>query len=282
MSPTPRFQALHSLKRIAVLLLASVSAFLLALMFFERSLLFPAPSPEYGDWTAERSGARESFTESENGSRIHTWTWLVEEPRATIIFSHGNGEHLGFLGDEMLEMARRLRVNVVAYDYRGYGKSIGKPSETNVLEDAVTIATAVQSDEKLSQVPVLAMGRSLGGAAAIEMALRCRVDGLILDRTFSSIADVASHHFPLLPVRWLMRNKFYSDRKINNYRGELLQMHGLADEVVPIQFGERLFAACPSSSKQFLKIDHLTHNESAPDEFWHQCSLLIDRVHANR
>lgn len=270
------------MKNLATLVFVSLSALLLALMFFERSLLFPAPDLKFGDWNATRHGAQESFTEGANGSRIHTWTWFVEEPRATVIFSHGNGEHLGFLGDEMLAMARRLRVNVVAYDYRGYGKSKGKPSEANVLEDAVTIATAVQSDEKLSAVPILAMGRSLGGAAAIEMSLHCHVDGLILDRTFSSIADVASHHFPLLPVRWLMRNKFHSDRKIKNYRGELLQMHGSADEVVPIPFGEKLYAACPSSSKQFLRVDHLTHNESAPDEYWQQCSLLIDRVLTKR
>jgi hypothetical protein len=112
------------------------------------------------------------------------------------------------------------------------------------------------------------MGRSLGGATAIEMATELKTPGLILDRTFSSTVDVAASLYPIFPVRWLMRNRFPSADRIALYNGELLQLHGDRDQVVPLQLGKKLFDACPSNNKTFLQVTGLGHNDPWPEEFW--------------
>jgi uncharacterized protein len=265
-------------KRFLKLLAGGYVALLIMLMLFETKMLFPTPPLEHGDWHAEHHQATEVWIESPDGIKISTWCWKHPQPRATIVFSHGNGEALAYLAEDMLRLRDLLRVNVVAYDYHGYGNTKGSPNEKNVLADAVAVGKWVEQNEPWNQVPMIPMGRSLGGAASIEIALQCKTDGLILDRTFSSTVDVAAYHFPLIPVRWLMRNRFPSEKKIAGYQGPLIQQHGTIDEVVPYQFGKQLFDACPSQDKELLTAPRLRHNDLCPREFYTKLDSFIKRV----
>lgn len=257
--------------RVRRLLLAIVTIYvslLGALVFFETMLLFPAPPESAGEWNVSKFNAKEEWVASKDGTNVHVWCLQHASPRATILFSHGNGETLGFLGWELAAMRDKWSVNVIAYDFRGYGKTGGQANQKNILEDAVAVSSWAKDQTEWNTVPLIPMGRSLGGAAALEMALDLKSPGLILDRTFSSIVDVAAFHYPVFPVRWLMRNRFESEVRMAGYSGELLQLHGDSDRVVPLRFGKKLFDACPSDSKTFLEVKDLGHNDEWPREFW--------------
>ncbi len=243
----------------------------MVLMFFERTLLFPAPSIAYGNWQASQFGAIESYVES-SGANVHVWTLSKKGSAKTVIVCHGNGETLGLMGEELAEIRDRWNVNVVAFDFRGYGKTGGKANEADILADSVAVAKWIQENELFRDHKIIVLGRSLGGACAIEIATATttatKIDGLILDRTFSSIVDVAANQYFIFPVRWLMRNQFRSIEKISNYTGPLLQMHGDVDEVVPFRFGKKLHEASSAKPKEFLSLRGLHHNDPWPEAFW--------------
>ncbi len=253
-------------------------ATLAALVVLEPRMLFPAPTPSQGDWEPAKFDATEVWAQGGDNSRIHIWTFKHITPRATIIFSHGNGEDLGSLGGELLELSRRLSVNVVAYDFRGYGKTGGKANQANILADAATVGMWVRDQPAWGNVPVIPMGRSLGGAAAIEMATVLQAPGIILDRTFSSAVDVAASIYPVFPVRLLMKNHFPSEEKIKLYSGRVLQFHGDVDNIIPIQFGKKLYDACPSDHKQFVEVPGLGHNDPHAETFWEKASTFIEEL----
>ena len=211
---------------------------LLVLMFFERAILFPAPSIENGDWQASKFGAKEYFVESaDNNTKVHVWTLDKADSNKTLIFCHGNGETLGFLGAELAEIRDRWNVNVVAFDFRGYGKTGGIANQADILFDSVVVAKWIDSNPSFRDHQRIVLGRSLGGAAAVEIATKTKVDGLLLDRTFSSTVDIAAERYFFFPIRLVMRNQFRTIDKMPNYTGSLLQMHGDVDEVVPYRFG---------------------------------------------
>jgi hypothetical protein len=265
----------NSLKRILVFMLWAYIATLAALVVLEPRMLFPAPPLSQGAWDPAEFEAMEEWVPGGDNSTIHIWTFKHPSPRATIIFSHGNGEDLGSLGGELLGLSRKLSVNVVAYDFRGYGKTGGKANQSNILSDAVTVGMWVSNQPTWNDVPIVPMGRSLGGAAAIEMATELHAPGIILDRTFSSAVDVAASIYPVFPVRLLMKNHFPSEEKFKLYAGKVLQFHGDVDNVVPIKFGKKLHDACPSDQKEFVEVPGLGHNDSHFDTFWEKTSAFI-------
>jgi len=251
---------------------------LVVLMFFERSLLFPAPPVADGDWNSKRFGAEEFYIDSEDRANVHAWFLEKSGSRTTLIFAHGNGETLGFMGAELVDIRDRWNVNIVAFDFRGYGKTGGLASENAILADSLAVAKWVESNPRFADQKRVAMGRSLGGAAAIEIATQTKVDALILDRTFSSVADVAADRYPFFPIRWVMRNQFHSIEKLPSYTGPLLQMHGEVDELIPYRFGKKLFDACTSERKELLTRPSLYHNDPWPEEFWDAGKKLISSL----
>lgn len=234
------------------------------LSWFESSLIFPAPPLDHGNWNPTQFGAKEFFVPN-GDTKIHAWHFLKEQADTTLIFCHGNGETIGTLGAEMVDLRDTWNVNVVVFDYRGYGKTQGAPNEQNILSDARSIANSLHEQFHESSQKFIVLGRSLGGALAIEIACHSKIDALILDRTFSSLVDVAAQRYFIFPVRLVMKNPFRSMDKITRYSGPLLQVHGESDELVPIQFGRKLFQACPSHSKRWITVPKMKHNDSWPE-----------------
>jgi len=265
-------------KRLATIAFTMYLGALVVLMFLERTLLFPAPSVEYGEWRPERFGAEEFYVESTGKARVHVWSFAKANSKKTIVFCHGNGETLGYLGSDLAELRDRWNVNIVAFDYRGYGKTGGVANEVDILADSVAVAKWAQSNPLFRDHQLIALGRSLGGASAVEIATKTKVDGLILDRTFSSIVDIAADRYFFFPIRLVMRNPFRSLEKMQSYTGPLLQLHGDVDDVVPYRFGKKLFDACPSKQKEFVTVSGLQHNEQWPESFWEQGKKFIDQL----
>jgi fermentation-respiration switch protein FrsA (DUF1100 family) len=169
-------------------------------------------------------------------------------------------------------------LNVFAFDYRGYGRSEGSPHEAGVLADGHAAHQWLAKRAGIQPNEIILMGRSLGGAVAVDLAATHGAKGLILWNTFTSMPDVAARHFPWLPVRSLMRNRYQSVDKIPKYSGPLLQVHGSSDQIIGFDLGENLFAAATTPDKKFIRVERGDHNDPPSEEFLQECAAFLDRI----
>lgn len=240
---------------------------LLLLMFFEESLVFVPQKYPSGNWSpAGVEFADAEFTASD-GVRLHGWYVESDNPRAVVLFCHGNAGNITHRVDRIEELVDQLGCSLLLFDYRGYGRSEGKPTEEGILLDARAARAWLAERAGVSEEEIVLVGHSLGGAVAVDLAAKDGARGLILENTFARLPDVAAVHYPWAPVRLLMRTEFNSIEKIAGYHGPLLQCHGDADEVVPFEQGKLLFEAAVSSRKHFHVIPGGLHNTPHP-EWW--------------
>lgn len=265
-------------KKIAFSLALLYVGLLSMLMLLERFLVYPAPSKTQGDWNAQSYGAQDVSFQSADGTKLHGWYFEHPTPRAHVLFCHGNGEHVGYLGQEMLEMAEHFRISIFAFDYRGYGKSEGKPFEQGVIEDSIAAQQWLADQANIKPTDIVLHGRSLGGGVAVNLAGNVGARALIAERTFHSMVAIGAGQYPFLPVRWVMRNRYPSVEHIQKFDGTLLQLHGDADTLVPIESAEQLFAACPSVKKSFIKVPGMGHGDSTPSEFYAAIESMLESL----
>jgi fermentation-respiration switch protein FrsA (DUF1100 family) len=240
-------------------------AVLLLFMALEDSLLyFPAKYPT-GDWQPAGLKFEDAWFNAPDGTRLHGWYVPAANPRAYVLFAHGNAGHLADRAYTARMLAQDLGVSVLMFDYRGYGRSEGSPNEAGILSDARAARAWLAERAKIQERDVVLMGESIGGAVVADLAAD-GARGLILENTFSSVPEVAAYHYPWLPIRLLVQSQFNSAEKIQRYHGPLLQCHGDADDIVPIQFGERLFEAA-NEPKQFVVIRGGHHNDGRRAEW---------------
>ena len=243
---------------------------------FERWLVFPAPPHRGADWVAADLPHEDVHFAAADGTQLNGWYVPHPAPRATVLFSHGNGEHVARLAPMLAQLRDRAGVSVFAWDYRGYGRSHGKPTEGNLLADARAAQLWLAQREGMRPEDIVLYGRSLGGAVSVGLAAEHAVRGMVLERTFADMVDTAAYHFPWLPVKWIMRNRFPSADRIAAYSGPLLMSHGTADRVVPIEMGKRLFDAATTPNKKFFVVDGGDHNGPQPDEFYVALGEFLD------
>jgi len=210
-----------------------------------------------------------------DGTRLHGWYAHQEDARAVVLFCHGNAGNVTQRAHTLAALHDFVGVSVLIFDYRGYGKSEGKPSETGVLADGRAARAWLAEKEGVSESEIVLMGRSLGGAVAVDMAAKDGARALVLESTFSSVPDVAAYHYPWLPLRWVLRTRLDSAAKIGDYRGLLLQSHGDADSVVPYRLGQKLFQAA-NQPKSFVTIPGGDHNDAQPREYYHALIEFLD------
>lgn len=265
------------LRRIAVPVLLAYIMVLGAAMFVENALIyFPVRYPE-GDWNPREIRFEDARFQAADGTRLHGWYVPRQNARAAVLFCHGNGGNLSHRIDALVMLNHRVGVSVLIFDYRGYGRSEGKPNEAGVLADARAARAWLAAREKISAADVVLMGESLGGAVAVDLAAHDGARALVLESAFNSLPDVAAYHYPWLPVRWAMRSRFDSAGQIGRYHGPLLQAHGDADTIVPIEFGRRLFEAA-AEPKQFLLLHGHDHNDPMPLQFYDAVAALVDHL----
>jgi fermentation-respiration switch protein FrsA (DUF1100 family) len=246
-----------------------------AMMFFEEALIFfPARFPE-GDWQPPGLPFEDAWFQSADGTRLHGWYVPHEQPRAVVLFCHGNAGNISHRADMLRVLHDLVGVSVLAFDYRGYGRSEGKPNEAGILADARAARAWLAQRAGIGQNEIVLMGRSLGGAVAIDLAANDGARALVVESSFTSIPDVAAYHYPWLPVRWAMRTRLDSLGKITAYRGPLLQSHGTADTIIPYRLGCRLFEAA-NQPKQFITLPDLDHNDPQPLEYYDRLTKFLD------
>ncbi len=250
----------------------------LLLAFFERHLVYAKPNPADGDWVAENYDLQDITFESADGTKLHGWYAEHPSPRARILFCHGNGEHLGYLGSWLRSLSDEMEASVFAFDYRGYGKSEGSPFEKGVLADGEAAQAWLAERANLSPNQIVLYGRSLGGGVIVHLASKHGARAVIAERTFHSMVDIAARLYPLIPVRLVMRNRYPSAERIAGYSGPWLQLHGIEDTLVPISSGRELFEACPSPKKELLEVPGMGHNDPTPVEFYERMKQFIGQL----
>ena len=240
---------------------------LLVLYFLENTLLYPAPKYPEGDWNASYLPHEDVEFLSADRTPLHGWLVEHPDPRAVVLYCHGNGDCVGYLGPYLQELRARHRLTVFAFDYRGYGKSGGSPSEAGILADGDAAQQWLAGRLKMRPDQIVLMGRSLGSGVAVDLAVKNGARGLILQNAPSSMPDAAALMFWYAPVRWFMQNRYDSVSKIGRYSGPVLMSHGTADTLVPIALGRKLFAAVTSPNRRFFEIHNGGHNDPEPPEY---------------
>jgi fermentation-respiration switch protein FrsA (DUF1100 family) len=202
---------------------------------------------------------RELEVETEDGERLHAW-WIPAsgERIACALFAHGNGGNIAGRIPHAAALGA-AGIDVLLFDYRGYGASSGSPSEEGTYLDARAALAALREQPEAAASPTLYIGESLGGAIALWLAIEEPPDGLVLQSTFTSVRDAAKKHFPFVPAQ-LMPDAYPSLSRIRRLRAPLLVMHGTRDEIVPFSHGEELFAAAPEPKRMHV-FDGLGHND---------------------
>jgi uncharacterized protein len=180
--------------------------------------------------------------QSEDGERLHGW-WIPAStpPIAHVLLCHGNG---GNIGDRIPHIAllSGAGLDVLAFDYRGYGRSSGRASERGTYRDARAARAALLRQHGVDGARVLYLGESLGGAVALALALDLPPAGLILQSTFTSVRAMARLHYPFLPAA-LVPDAYPSLRLVRRLQAPLLVLHGDRDDVVPLAHGQALYDA---------------------------------------
>jgi fermentation-respiration switch protein FrsA (DUF1100 family) len=250
---------------------------LILLLLLENTLLYPAPKYPLGDWDGSDWPHEDVWLTSIDGTRLHGWYFEHPHPRAVLLYAHGNGEHVAFLGPYLDQLRDELQLSVFAFDYRGYGRSEGRPFEAGILEDGT--AAQLWLAERTGRRPenIVLMGRSLGGGVAVDLAARHGARGLVVQNTFTSLPDAAGRLYPWAPVRLLMRNRYDSLTKIARYSGPVLSSHGTADTLVPYELGRKLFDAAPGP-KEFFAIEGGGHNDPEPRAFYRAFDKWLDTL----
>ena len=234
------------------LLIAAVVIYgcLLTLMYvFQRSLLYFPDPRRTAPAEAGLPQAQEVILTTSDGERLVAWTVAPRADKPVVLYFHGNAGSLRLRADRF----RRVTADgtgLVAMSYRGYSGSTGSPSEAGLILDAAAAyahATKMYPDARL-----IVWGESLGTAVGIALAAERPVGALILDAPFTSAAELGASVYPFVPVRWLMKDTFHSDRRIAQVKAPILVLHGERDGIVPIGFGERLFALAPEP-KRFVR-----------------------------
>ncbi|MGB3263960.1 MAG: alpha/beta fold hydrolase [Microcoleus sp.] len=196
--------------------------------------------------------------------KIHGW-WLPAanpQPLGTLLYLHGRGFNIGANINQSYRF-RELGFSVLLIDYRGYGRSQGSfPSETRIYEDAETAYNYLVKQRQLSPSEIFLYGHSMGGAVAVELAVRHpEAAGLIVQSSFTSMLNMVERYsiMRLFPTRLLLTQKFDSLNKVKLLQIPVLFVHGTADPLIPAAMSKKLYAAS-GEPKKILLVAKAKHN----------------------
>ncbi len=231
------------------------AAVFVGLLVGQRKILFRCDAAEVAPATLGLR-AETIRLKTVDGESLVAWSTPSAPERPLILYFHGNAGGLD-LRVERFRAMEKAGMGMLAIEYRGYASSTGSPSERGLkLDGEAAYAAAIASGVKPERI--VAFGESLGSGVAVALAARHKVGALVLDSPYSSIADVAAAAYWFVPVRALLRDPFRNDLLIVNVNAPTLMVHGTKDLVVPIRFGERLFALA-NPPKAFWRVEGGEH-----------------------
>ncbi|MCD6583325.1 MAG: alpha/beta hydrolase [Candidatus Omnitrophica bacterium] len=236
--------------------------FLLYVKYFEKRCIFYPTSEIIATPKSKGLDYQEIYLLTEDGVRLNAWFIEVENPLATLLFCHGNAGNISHRV-EMIKMFHDVGLNVFIFDYRGYGKSQGRPSEKGLYQDALSSYRYLLQEKKILPQRIIIYGKSIGGNVAINLAFQAKNGLLISDSAFTSALDMGKNLFPFLPrffLKSILGVKFDAFSKIKEITIPKLIIHSKDDEIVPFKYGKKLFIYA-SPPKEFYILNG-SHNEA--------------------
>lgn len=185
-------------------------------------------------------GFREVELPTPDGARLIAWYAPAPPAAPTILYFHGNGGGLANRAGRFGRY-RDAGFGIFAVAYRGYSGSTGSPTEAHNIADA-RLAYDYLIKQGLKPSDIVLFGESLGSGVAVQTAAAVPIAGVILDAPYTSVVEVGAKAYPILPLNWLMVDRYESDKYIAAINAPLLILHGTRDQVIPIEMGQRMYA----------------------------------------
>jgi fermentation-respiration switch protein FrsA (DUF1100 family) len=264
-----RWMSFRVLRRLAVLAAAGYVAFVLLLLALEDRLIYN-PKTAAQSWIEPPPDCRfrDLDLQAEDGTRIHARWFPCSNAQGAILLCHSRGANLSvaLMPHDVAAWHRELGLSLLIFDYPGYGRSEGRPSEAGCYSAAAAAYSWLTQVQNVPPRDVVLLGRSLGTAVAVDLASRRTHRALVLISPFTSLPDEAQLSYPFVPAHLLMRNRYDSLSKIAHCPQPLLIVHGTKDRMVPFALGRRLFEAA-KEPKRFIAVDGATHAGSVLEGF---------------
>jgi fermentation-respiration switch protein FrsA (DUF1100 family) len=239
-------------------------------LFENRMIFFPDyPSRLEGDWHPRTPNPEDVWLTASDGTKLHAWWISSPAAKFTFLAFHGNASNIANRASTY-EFLRDTPANILAVEYRGYGHSGGKPSESGLYIDAEAAYQFPVSTKRIDPKSIVSYGQSLGTAVAANLAAHHKVGGLILEAPLPSASRVARKIFWFLPgLSLLVHSQFDTISELRHITAPILVVHCTQDPVLPFQFGQEVYNTAPSP-KRFLRVDGECHEESsliAPERY---------------
>jgi fermentation-respiration switch protein FrsA (DUF1100 family) len=200
------------------------------------------------------------YFETSDGVKLNGWFIPAEgPPRATVIFCHGNAGNISHRL-ELIKMLNGLNLSVFIFDYRGYGRSGGFPSEKGTYLDVLAAYEYVGGRKHVDKEKIIVHGKSLAGAVAIDLAAKVNPRALISESAFTSVGNIGQEIYPFLPMKLITTIKYDNLAKIDKVTIPKLVIHSRDDEIIPFHHGEELFEKA-KEPKEFYQMRG-SHNEA--------------------
>lgn len=250
---------LKFVKVIAIIVCVAYVTATAGVRLFERHLVYqPGQRPVDAPDPALALNQRSVIFRSADSASLTAW--IIPGRNAApdapwVLISHGNFGNIGYGGrPQFYAWFRDLGVNLLAYDYRGFGASDGIPSESGVYADADAAYRYLTDSLHVPPSRIILFGHSLGTGVTIELAGRVPAAGMIVEDAYTSVANRGQEVFPLLPIKIIAKNRFASIDKVGSLRLPKLFLHALNDQTIPIDHGRKVFAAA-AQPKEFVELN---------------------------
>mgnify|MGYP001159915215 CR=1 FL=1 len=210
------------------------------LYFYQRKLLYH-PNINSFDTHSINHKIEKVLISSKND--LMAWHYKNNESYKTLVFFHGNAGGLSNRVYKLNELSK-LKLNYLIFAYRGFNGNSGKPTEEGLYEDADRAINWLKS-KGIYEKDIILYGESLGTAIAIHTGQFKNFSGIILEAPFTSMIDVGQKYYPIFPVKFLLKDKYESKKKLKNLKSTILVMHGKKDKIVPFYMGKEIYENLP-------------------------------------
>ena len=217
------------------------------LFFYQRKLLYHPNINSRSSYILNHKVQELTIPSEKN---LIAWHHEKNNNYKTLVFFHGNAGNLSNRIYKLNEFSK-LNLNYLIFAYRGFNGNEGKPSEEGLYKDAKNVINWLKS-KNIFEKDIILYGESLGTAIAIHIAQYKNFSGIILEAPFTSMIDVGQKYYPIFPVKFLLKDKYESNKKIKNVKSPILIMHGEVDKIVPFWMGKNLYKLANEPKKSYF------------------------------
>ncbi|MBC8466839.1 MAG: alpha/beta hydrolase, partial [Deltaproteobacteria bacterium] len=246
---------MNSLMNFLLIAACGYSVFLAFIYFYQpRLLFFPNLPSRQVNVSPGEVGLPYESVKLVTSDNVQLDGWFIPAPQTqgVVLFFHGNAGNISHRLDS-LHLLNKLRLSTLIFDYRGYGRSQGKPSEQGTYLDAEAAWQHLTQERGVPSQQIILFGRSLGAAVATHLAAIHTPGALILESCFTSVPDIAADLYPFLPAKLLSRLNYNTKEKLQDVTCPVLIVHSRNDEIIPYKHGRALYAAA-KEPKRFLEL----------------------------